>query len=66
MKLNPVSLNIGHVVGMFYDWPDCFYSGGLGANRNVSCKLGMKLAINIRIKITLRKICSPVKKHYFP
>ena len=38
-------LNIVHVVGMFFDWPDCFYSGGLGANRNVLGKLGMKLAI---------------------
>ena len=38
-------LNIGHVVGMFYDWPDCFYLGGLGAYRNVSEKLGVKLAI---------------------
>ena len=37
--------NIGHVVGMFYDWPDCFHSRGLRANRIVSGKLGMKLAI---------------------
>ena len=28
-----------------FDWPDCFYLGGLGANRNVSGKLSMKLAI---------------------
>ena len=26
-------------------WPDIFYPGGLGANRNVLGKLGMKLAI---------------------
>ena len=38
-------LNIDHIVGMFFDWPDCFYSGGLGDNRNVSGKHGMKLAI---------------------
>ena len=42
-------LNIGHVVGMFYEWPDCFYLGGIGANRNVSGKLGMKLAITLSI-----------------
>ena len=29
----------------FFDWPDIFYSGGLGANRNMSGILGMKLAI---------------------
>ena len=31
---------------MCFDWPDIFfYSGGLGANRKVLGKLGMKLAI---------------------
>ena len=40
-------LNIGHVVGMFFDWPDCFYSVGLGANRNVSGTLALKLAITM-------------------
>ena len=39
--------NIGHIVGMFYNWPDCFYSWGLRANWNVSGKLSMKLAIVI-------------------
>ena len=35
-----------HVVGkFFFDWLDIFYSGGLGAYRNVSGNLGMKLAI---------------------
>ena len=33
------------LLGSFFDWLDIFYSGGLGANRNVSGKLGMKLAI---------------------
>ena len=41
-------LNIGHDVGMFDDWPDCFR---FGANRNVSGKLGMKLAIGIELSI---------------
>ena len=38
-------LNIVHVAGMFFDWPDYYYSGGLRNNPNVSGKLGMKLAI---------------------
>ena len=37
---------IRHVVGKFFDWPDIF-PGGLGANRHVSGKLGMKLAIGV-------------------
>ena len=35
---------IGHIVGMCFDWPDCFYSGWLRANWNISGKLGMKFA----------------------
>ena len=38
-------LNIGYVAGMFFDWLDCFYSGGLGANQNILGKLYMKLAM---------------------
>ena len=41
-------LNIRHVVGMFLIGQILFYLGGLGANRNVSGKLSMKLAINIQ------------------
>ena len=32
---------------VFFDWPHIFLIGRLGANRNMSGKLGMKLAINI-------------------
>ena len=37
---------------MFYDRPDCFYSGGLEASRG---KLGMKVAIlgTVRVLITV-------------
>ena len=47
VSANYAYLNIRRIVGtlFFFDWPDIFYSGGLGANRNVSGKLGMKLAI---------------------
>ena len=38
-------LNIRHDVGMFLIGQIFFYSGGLGANWNVSRKLGMNLAI---------------------
>ena len=31
-----------------FDWPDIFYSEGLGAKRNASGKLGMKLAIRAK------------------
>ena len=55
-------LNIGHVVGKFYDWPDSFYLGGFGANRNVLGKLGVILAIApsalIRLKGTFCKFLS--------
>ena len=40
-----IYLNTCHVVGMFFDWPDCFYLGWLGANPKVWQKFGMKLAI---------------------
>ena len=40
---------LAHVAGSFFDWPGCFYSGGLGANRNAlgggGGELGIKLAI---------------------
>ena len=38
-------LNKRHVVGKFFEWPEFFLLGGLGANGNMSGKLGMKLAI---------------------
>ena len=52
LKISISLVNIGYLqclfkfkaVGMFYDWPDCIYWGGLRANRNISEKLGMKLA----------------------
>ena len=47
---------MGHVVGMFFDWPDCFYSGGLEANWNVSEKRGMKLAIRRHLLHWRRKL----------
>ena len=37
-------LNIRHVVGIFFDWPDKFCSEWLRDSRNVSGKLSMKLA----------------------
>ena len=42
-------LNIRHVVGKFFLIGQIFfYLGELGANRNMSGKLGMKLAIWVR------------------
>ena len=38
-------LNMGHAVGVFYEWPDCFYSG---ANRNVSDKTRYEIGYSVR------------------
>ena len=43
---------------MFFDWPDCFYPGGLGDNLDVSGKLSMKLA---KVKICFG--CSKEPSH---